>query len=158
MGLENYEKEKIVRGLVKHKHQWMSMDEKMSRVKEWEENVQSGLVEHQGRWLSIQEKIAVLDSEAPKPPPEKPQIIDQRTFNIHYDQRTTNEEHRHLHMDEETLKKAVGNLPPGEQADKLEGGADDLKLKKSDEIQQIEKPKQKLLGSDNQDNNKDENE
>ncbi len=119
---------RIIHGEVLYRNQWMPIAKKAGIEKKRREKIEQGLVEYQGEWMTIEEKLArISPAQVQQPPPQ--QVIINQTFNQQtYDQRTIDQrtidkrtvhEHKHVHLDAETLMaygKAKGLGSPAREA------------------------------------------
>lgn len=97
------DKARIIHGEVNYRNQWMPIEKKVDREKKRRKKIEQGLVFYQGEWITIEEKIARV-SPAQQQQQQPQQININQTFNQQsYDQRTTVHEHKHVHLDAETL-------------------------------------------------------
>jgi hypothetical protein len=111
---------RIIHGMVFYQNQWVPIEEKEQRVKEFRTRVEKGYVQFQGEWMTIDEKIARTSpppapaAHAPQQPPQNiyySPTFNQQTYNVQSttDNRTFQQysnEHRHVHVDPNAL-------PPG---------------------------------------------
>lgn len=94
----NDDKKRIIQGEVFYQNQWMSAEKKEALEKKRKKKIEEGYVFHHGEWITIAEKLARI-----APAGAQQNIIVNQTFNQQtYDQRTVHE-HKHVHLDAETL-------------------------------------------------------
>ncbi len=98
------DKARIIHGEVYYRNQWMPIVKKVDREKKRRKNIEQGLVFYQGEWITIEEKITRVSPVQQQQQQQPQQVTINQTFNQQtYDQRTTVHEHKHLHLDAETL-------------------------------------------------------
>jgi hypothetical protein len=110
------DKKRILRGEVFYGGRWVPIEQKLAAALQHRKKIEDGYVFYQGEWITIDEKIARV--APPKVPAEKrPETIvvninDNRTF-YNVDKRTVfNQEHRHVHLDRESLEEYVQQKLP----------------------------------------------
>ena len=103
------ERARVIHGQVVYKNQWVSIEEKQSRDKEFRKRIEQGYVLFQGEWITIDEKLArVTTAQTPAQQTQQTvynnPVINRQVYNIQantdnrsFTQKT--EDHRHVHID-----------------------------------------------------------
>lgn len=103
---------KIVRGQVSYHGQWMPIEKKVELIARNRKKIEEGYVRYQGEWMTIEEKLSRISPAQKTQQPQ--QVTINQTFNQQtYDQRTVDKrtvhEHKHVHLDAETLAAYAKN-------------------------------------------------
>ncbi|MBN1759849.1 MAG: hypothetical protein JW863_16095 [Chitinispirillaceae bacterium] len=112
------EKRRVIHGEVFAEGRWVPIERKFEIEQQRRKKIEAGYVWYRGDWMTIDEKLRLVVPS--KPPEEKsnPTIVinnyDNRTFST-VDNRTVHHyEHRHVHVDQQTLEGYMRNSLPDE--------------------------------------------
>ena len=116
--MNRQEKQQIIHGNVFVDGRWVPIDQKVAIERERRKKIEAGYVYFQQEWMTIDEKLRRVHPPAPPAQKDAGTVIinnyDNRTF-TNIDKRTVHHhEHRHVHLDQQTLEGYMRNRLPGE--------------------------------------------